>query len=238
MDIIKQEFKEYYEQYHDNGFVIIPQLMAEHLAYLQTIDNIILNQLKKPLRTTNGLQNDVPQCKNLMFTPKLYQFMCMLVGGKALGVDAQYFFGQPQIKGFNVHQDNFYAQSPFGCYASAWLAIDNACPENGCVYAYPGTHKMPTLPVVDTGYEIDNTQIHTARAIQVDYDFSQLPKVDVSIKGGDVLFIHGNVFHSSNKNITRNSTRRSLLFTYIKQGVYIRSGQSVKREPFYQEYVA
>ncbi len=222
---------EYYKFYQENGFVIIPQLNAKNLDYLRSLDKLITEKHHKPAQVTNSVQELEPQVKKIMGYQGIFDFMSLCVGGEPLGVDAQYSFGNVKLKGFLDHQDNFYAQSPYGCYASAWTAIDDADVGNGCLYVIPKSHLLPTINHVDSHQVQDDKQPRTARAIVVDYPINDNEKLPAIMKSGDVIFIHGNVIHGSFDNNSER-TRRNLLLTFVKEKTFIRDGNYVKRTPF------
>jgi ectoine hydroxylase-related dioxygenase (phytanoyl-CoA dioxygenase family) len=53
-----------------------------------------------------------------------------------------------------LHQDNYFFEcTPHDSVLTAWIALDDATLENGCLHYIDGTHRGPLIPhtTVDTG---------------------------------------------------------------------------------------
>lgn len=160
-----------------------------------------------------------------------------LVGGRVHGLQTQYFFCPPGTPGFSRHQDNYYVQAKAEVFASAWSALEDVGPENGGLTLYPGTHRLPLLPVeVIADRRLSPTQDPNANYRQAILPSSYEPVIP-QIPAGSVVFFHGHMVHSSNDNTSVRSWRRSLLMTYIREGEPFRAGYSSGRKaiPLYGE---
>ena len=87
---------------------------------------------------------------------------------------------------------------------------------------------MGTLPVVDTKLVCQSEQDRNAYRTEVAMPMSVEPLHAVIPKGA-VLFIHGDLVHASNTNVSENSWRHVLLNTYILEGETFRPGRDAKR---------
>lgn len=102
------------------------------------------------------------------------------------------------------HQDWFYWGG--SNKISAWVALDEATPENGCLKIIPGTHrKVYVLVRVDKG---NGFVLHVPEDTIRD-----LPVVTVALKRGDVVFFHDLALHASHEN-SSGVDRWSLITTY------------------------
>jgi len=102
------------------------------------------------------------------------------------------------------HQDASYWGG--ATKVSAWVALDNAIPENGCLRVVPGSH--------------DRLREHDNHPKEGKFDFRLDPSqlelsaaVDVRMSAGDVLFFHDLLSHSSHPN-ENGADRWSLIPTY------------------------
>eukprot|EP01129_Flabellula_baltica_P006037 TRINITY_DN2228_c0_g1_i1.p1 TRINITY_DN2228_c0_g1~~TRINITY_DN2228_c0_g1_i1.p1 ORF type:complete len:161 (-),score=17.41 TRINITY_DN2228_c0_g1_i1:14-496(-) len=116
---------------------------------------------------------------------------------------SMYIFKPPKI-GAEVppHQDSsFLRTEPLSCIAF-WFPVDDATLENGCLWAIPGSHKVPLKTVFKKSPE--NTVYFDPLNSEVEWpDHDQY--VPVPVNKGDVVILHGNVIHKSFANTSANS---------------------------------
>lgn len=188
---------------------------------------------------------ELPEAKNDIFRPymmphrqneiytqamkkkNVVQIINALVGGKAAGLQSEFFYCKPGTRGFSLHQDNFYVEAAYGVFASAWAALTDTYFEKGGLIVYPGSHKEGTLPVRKLSLAKDAAQDPNANNEEVIVP-PQYSPMNAAVPKGAVLFIHGHLVHGSNPNITEE-WRHVLLSTYIKSGEKFRPGQYAKR---------
>jgi len=104
------------------------------------------------------------------------------------------------------HQDNAYFQvDPADGLITAWCALDDATPENGCMQYIPGSHK---LGLVDHDY-VENTP-HL-----VPKEMSKEAAVAVPVKAGGVIFHHPLCLHLSEANRS-DLWRRAMICHYVR----------------------
>jgi phytanoyl-CoA hydroxylase len=104
------------------------------------------------------------------------------------------------------HRDSRYWNFLRPELISAWLALGDELPENGCLQILPGSHH----------WEIDTDQLDASQFLRA--DISKNKKllecvIDVPLRKGDLLLFHSNLFHAAGRNIT-NNTKYSMVFTY------------------------
>ena len=156
------------------------------------------------------------------------QIMDRLCGGEVYGIQSEFFYGKPSVRGFSLHQDNFYVEAGDEVFASAWAALTDVHEEKGSLILYPQSHKEGKLPTRKLDLPEDKSQDPNANDQETIVPEKYKP-VNVVVPKGAVVFIHGNVVHGSNKNST-NDFRYVLLNTYIKKGEKFRPGNYAKRE--------
>ncbi len=150
-----------------------------------------------------------------------------LVGGKAAGLQSEFFYGKPSVRGFSLHQDNFYVEAGHEVFASAWAALTDVTEEKGSLIIYPGTNKEGRLPVRKLDMEEDKAQDPNANDQETIVP-EKYTAYNAIVPKGAVVFIHGNLVHGSNRNAT-DEFRYVLLNTYIKKGEKFRPGNYAKR---------
>ncbi|MEY3664191.1 MAG: hypothetical protein RLZZ153_373 [Pseudomonadota bacterium] len=127
---------------------------------------------------------------------------------------SQVFFKPPDGGGPKpAHQDNFYfgPNDPEGV-VTAWVALDDATLENGCLYFGEGSNLGPVYGHVTPPDEPFNLQLPAEiLALQ--------PMMPAPVRQGGVSFHHGNTFHQSAAN--RSSRwRRALALHYVNHGTF------------------
>eukprot|EP00276_Gloeochaete_wittrockiana_P019948 CAMPEP_0184355112 /NCGR_PEP_ID=MMETSP1089-20130417/93500_1 /TAXON_ID=38269 ORGANISM="Gloeochaete wittrockiana, Strain SAG46.84" /NCGR_SAMPLE_ID=MMETSP1089 /ASSEMBLY_ACC=CAM_ASM_000445 /LENGTH=284 /DNA_ID=CAMNT_0026691559 /DNA_START=23 /DNA_END=874 /DNA_ORIENTATION=+ len=112
-------------------------------------------------------------------------------------VQSMYIFKQPEIGGEVMpHQDStFIYTDPFTCKAF-WIAMEDATLDNGCLWAIPGSHKLP----VNSKYIFDGTCFKMTKNTEepADWDLSKAQSLEV--KAGTLITFDGSLVHFSHPN--------------------------------------
>lgn len=133
---------------------------------------------------------------------------------------------------WNPHQDGIYHGSPVDGTLTANIVLTDQDKENGGMFIYPGSHKEGFLePEKKKSY-------HEGRNNRPGHDLSNNPifkekyagkEVNLVMKAGSVLFLHGCVIHGSYSNRSINRDRPMLLSPYKTQGLPFIPGEKGKR---------
>ena len=136
--------------------------------------------------------------------------------------------------GRDMHQNAFYTGCGHNEIVNTALALDNHDPENGAVWNYEGSHRLPTLPIEDNE-ERKKTNTGNWRSergkscvMPEGHDFK---KIEGYLRKGQVALLHSHVVHGSEPNRDTTRMRRNFLCGYLKEGAYFNPGQQMKREP-------
>jgi phytanoyl-CoA hydroxylase len=114
------------------------------------------------------------------------------------------------------HQDNGYGPTDPAEYATCWLALEDAIPENGCLWVQPGSHRRGTIPHRATG----------ASFLLSGYDGTE-KGVAAPVPRGAALVISSLLLHRSGPNTTASSRR-----AWVLQYCEAHTVHSDTREPF------
>lgn len=104
------------------------------------------------------------------------------------------------------HRDSRYWHFQRADLVSAWLALGNEQPENGCLFVIPGSHRLKT----------DAEQFDEVQFFRTDLPRNQsilAQAIPVPLARGDLLLFHSNLFHAAGRNQT-SYTKYSMVFTY------------------------
>ena len=149
-----------------------------------------------------------PIFQRLAKDPRLVSLIETIIGPGVTVYFSQIFFKPPEGGGPKpVHQDNYY----FGPkdrdeMVTAWVALDDATVENGCLFFGEGTNLGPVIPHTSPPAEPFNLLIPEDVAVRQPMTPAPVPK-------GGVSFHHGNTYHQSGRN-TSPRWRRAVAFHY------------------------
>ncbi|MBI2505529.1 MAG: phytanoyl-CoA dioxygenase family protein [Candidatus Latescibacteria bacterium] len=224
--------KEQRDFYWENGFVAVPGVFPpERMAAARSrYDQLIATgpkeggptPLQEPevakgragvppssttIRKFERLVPHEPLFRELASAPALVEAVASIIGRPV-----QIMHDQSQLKPPRVgsakppHQDNAYHKiEPPDLTVTAWVAIDEATLENGCMRFIPGSHKWGLL---------DHTPLPGQEHNLSPEGLDLSTEVALPCKAGDVALFHTLVLHHSLPNRT-DQWRRSFICHYI-----------------------
>lgn len=162
----------------------------------------------------------------------LVKYMNLHIGdneNNICGLQSEFFFGSPGTRGFSMHQDSFYTEpSISGGFGSAWIPMVDIEKDMGNLIIYNKSHLTGKLPVRKLNLDKDPNQDPNANNEETDINEEDYEKILINENQGSIVFIHGDLIHSSIKNNT-NKFRYVLLLTYIRSNCKFRPGNNAKR---------
>jgi phytanoyl-CoA hydroxylase len=145
--------------------------------------------------------------------PRLVALVETVLGAGVSVYFSQIFFKAPEGGGPKpAHQDNFYfgPTDPEGV-VTAWIALDDATLENGCLYFGDGTQQGPVYAHVAPEGEPYNLQLPASI-------LEKQPMTPAPVRKGGVSFHHGNTFHQSGPNHS-TQWRRACALHFVRNDV-------------------
>jgi ectoine hydroxylase-related dioxygenase (phytanoyl-CoA dioxygenase family) len=109
------------------------------------------------------------------------------------------------------HQDEFYIPTRDRSLTGAWMALDDATVENGCLWVIPGSHKHGVL--WPQHQQRDHRFDCAGEAVF--FPYTDDDAVPVEVKRGSIVFFNGYLLHRSLPNYAANGFRRSLVNHYM-----------------------
>ncbi|MBM3262367.1 MAG: phytanoyl-CoA dioxygenase family protein [candidate division Zixibacteria bacterium] len=128
--------------------------------------------------------------------------------GSVKCMQSMYFVKPPGFQGQAWHQDEIYIPSRDRSLIGAWIALDDATIENGCLWVIPGSHRMGYLYRQREHGNPDEFDFAPES-----YGFDESLEVPVEVKAGTLVFFNGYLLHRSRKN-RGNIYRRVLVNHY------------------------
>jgi len=171
--------------------------------------------------------------EKLFVHPKIIEACEFLMGGEIDGMQTWAYFKPPGQLGRDMHQNVFYTGCNHNEIINTALALDNHDTENGAVWNYEGSHRLPVLPI-----EVDEERVKTNPAFWrnergkpcIMPDGHDFKKIEGNLRKGEVVLLHSHTVHGSEPN-NSNRMRRNFLGGYLKKGAKFNQGHQMKREP-------
>ncbi len=221
IDVPKPLTKTQIQSFVENGFLAAPGMItADELEELKNDTNRIArgyypNSVLKPLSSS---MSDAEVLKNILcihqphsISPVMAKFVrhakiCGALSqitaahlpywdGSVKCMQSMLFVKPPQFQGQAWHQDEIYIPTRDRSLIGAWIAIDDATVENGCLYVIPASHR--------TGYLYPQHPHNNPDEFDFapeSYGFDESAEVPVEVKAGTVVFFNGYLLHRSHKN--------------------------------------
>lgn len=166
------------------------------------------------LRKLDNPHHHRESVRALARSPALVGLVEQLIGPGVSVYFSQIFFKPPEGGGPKpAHQDNFYfgPNDPEGV-VTAWIALDDATLENGCLYFGEGSNLGPVYTHEAPPGEPYNLQLPQAI-------LDRQPMSPAPVACGGVSFHHGNTFHQSAPNLSAK-WRRACALHYVNAGTF------------------
>ncbi len=131
--------------------------------------------------------------------------------GNVKCMQSMLFIKPPGYQGQSWHQDENYIPTRDRSLVGAWIAIDDADVDNGCMWVLPRSQQQGYLYPTQKHGNPDEFDTHDDMA----YGFDESPQIPVEVTAGGVVFFNGYLLHQSLKNRTESRYRRVLVNHYL-----------------------
>ncbi|MCC6681162.1 MAG: phytanoyl-CoA dioxygenase family protein [Phycisphaeraceae bacterium] len=217
--------------YKDNGFLVLDRAVGEPEL------DAILTEAADLCRNRDGLIENLPTAPDdlddeavmsralcIHYPHKLSQLflrmlshrvivetLTRLIGPDVKCIQSMMFFKAAGKPGQAWHQDEIFIPSRDRSLAGAWLALDDATIENGCLWVIPGSHK----PGVIWHLEQHNDPRFDCTREARGFPYTAADERPVEVKRGSIIFFNGYLLHRSLPNVAKRGYRRSLVNHYM-----------------------
>jgi hypothetical protein len=220
------------EQYRRSGFVnggpVLDDLTVEELQaeVLRVIADREKPSIQQPVRVANlssdpafpiwqivNIWQASPPFHALISHPKIVAMALQLSGAKELRIWHDQIQYKPKEKGGRLHwhQDSplWPALQPKDAQISAWVALDDAEADNGCMFMVPGSHRWGNRQ-----HWLD--QIPSGEQLPEEFDGQPLHLIMCPVKKGHVHFHHSLTWHASGPNHS-SRPRRAIAIHFMTE---------------------
>jgi len=219
---------EQYVHFREQGYLIVPGLVAageveellEHAGELAAGD--------RELQRIHMLHRKLEIHERCMLHPEIVDVVAALVGPDVLALQTMLFVKGPGSPGQGYHQDSYHIITQPDTLIGAWVALDRADTENGCLWVTAGSQNEPVYPDADharghAGDTLLADMFEVGGADDPDEARNGLTPVAAKHPGrevpavldpGDVVFFGGHVLHRSHANRSATRFRRAFVAHY------------------------
>ena len=237
---------EQYSSYQRDGFLVVPQLvgrdevedMRNHAMsiFRGTVEvpgldppppNATDAELIERFSRVHMLHRADRLSEVYMLHPRVLDVVEALIGPDVLALQTMLFFNPPGKGGQGYHQDSYYIKTYPDTLVGAWISLDVADEETGCLWVAPGSNVEPIYPspdpdigwvhadgALDGVSPVENVShlddgLNTLSSVVRTYDI-----VPVPTEPGDVVFFQGHLLHRSWGNTSKDRWRRAFVSHY------------------------
>lgn len=152
-----------------------------------------------------------PLLRRALHHPAVVAALTTLIGPNVKAMQSMLFVKSEGKPGQAWHQDEQFIPTRDRSLTAAWIALDDATVENGCLWVLPGSHRAgvlyPQRVIEDDRFDC------TAEAYA--FPFRDEDAVPVEIPAGSVVLFNGYLLHRSLPNTGRHGLRRALALHYM-----------------------
>lgn len=154
-----------------------------------------------------------PAVRELAASPRVLDTLRFLYGKEAFPFQTLNFLHGSQQR---AHSDSIhFSARPARFMCGAWAALEDITPENGPLFYYPGSQRLPEYNYYDMGMSVKAQDYRRyedfIEGLMAAHGFE---KVRLSARKGDVLIWSSNLVHGGEKILKAGSTRWSQVTHY------------------------
>jgi phytanoyl-CoA hydroxylase len=214
------------QRYRDDGFLILPDaLSADEVA---EINRDVVDLCRNPaLGGTTGDESDEELLRRYLCIhyphklsstamaalthPRIVEALTRVIGPNVKAMQSMLFIKSEGKPGQAWHQDEHFIPTRDRSLTAAWIALDDATIENGCLWVLPGSHRRGVL--YPSREQSDPRFDCTEEAYAFPED--EADAIPVEVSAGTVLLFDGYLLHRSLKNSGPRGYRRALVNHYM-----------------------
>ncbi len=220
------------EAYRRDGYLVLPELLdAGELDELRAESVAICRgdlgpiEGAEPALPGDGDDEDVlrrflcvhfphkmsARLARLLAHPALVDVLVQLIGPDVKAMQSMLFIKSEGKPGQAWHQDEYFIPTRDRSLTAAWIALDDATVENGCLWVLPGSHRPG---IIYPGRQIDDERFDcTHEAYRFPYRDDDA--LAVELPAGAAVVFDGHLLHRSLPNRAQRGLRRAVANHYM-----------------------
>ena len=149
--------------------------------------------------------------RGMLAHPVVVNALTRLVGPDIKAMQSMLFIKSEGKPGQAWHQDELFIPTRDRSLTAAWIALDDATVENGCLWVLPGSHR-PGVLYPDRDHHDPRFDCEVEA---YDFPYRDQDAVAVEVPAGSVVVFNGYLLHMSLPNSGRHGLRRALVHHYM-----------------------
>jgi ectoine hydroxylase len=232
--VTKEKFKEFppdvREQlltWSDNGYMILKNFFDDPAidSVNSEIEKLVRQQKLHPthdnkLVFANKISSII---KNITLDERLTGILSFILDKEVVPFQTlNFIYGSGQ----RAHSDSIHMTTyPLGYLIAAWIALEDTSMDNGPLFYYPGSHRMPFL--LNNDFNEGETALTLGKKDYADYEDviekkikeKKFEKKVFPAKKGDLFIWHANLVHGGSPVAKPGLTRKSMVIHYYAKDV-------------------
>ena len=152
-----------------------------------------------------------PVMADFLAQPVIVEVLTRVIGPNVKCMQSMLFIKSAGKPGQAWHQDEYFIPTRDMSLNAAWMALDDATVENGCLWVIPGSHKHR---LIWPQHKHDDRRFDcTGEAIN--FPYTDEDAIPVEVKAGSIVFFNGYLLHRSLPNRATSGYRRALVNHYV-----------------------
>jgi phytanoyl-CoA hydroxylase len=152
-----------------------------------------------------------PKLHALLAHPRIVEVLVRLIGPDVKAMQSMLFIKSEGKPGQAWHQDEYFIPTRDRSLTAAWIALDDATVDNGCLWVLPGSHR-PGIIYPAKGIDDDRFDC-TDEAYR--FPYREEDAVPVELPAGGAIVFDGHLLHRSLPNTLERGLRRSVANHYM-----------------------
>ncbi len=152
-----------------------------------------------------------PVFADYMSQPQIVQALTRVIGPDVKAMQSMLFIKAEGKPGQAWHQDEFYIPTRDRSLTAAWIALDDANVDNGCLWVLPGSHAPG---VIYPDREHDDERFDCSVELY-GFPYTEADAVPVEVPAGAAVIFNGYLLHRSLPNNGVRGFRRSYVNHYM-----------------------
>jgi phytanoyl-CoA hydroxylase len=143
--------------------------------------------------------------------PAIVHVLTRIIGPNVKCMQSMLFIKASGKPGQAWHQDEFFIPTRDRSLTGAWIALDDATVQNGCLWVIPGSHRHGII----WPQQLHNDRRFDCSGEAIAFPYTDAAAVPVEVRKGSIVFFNGYLLHRSLPNYAPDGFRRSLVNHYM-----------------------
>jgi phytanoyl-CoA hydroxylase len=143
--------------------------------------------------------------------PAIVHVLTQVIGPNVKCMQSMLFIKASGKPGQAWHQDEFFIPTRDRSLTGAWIALDDATVQNGCLWVIPGSHRHGII----WPQQLHNDRRFDCSGEAIYFPYTDDDAVPVEVTKGSIVFFNGYLLHRSLPNYAPDGFRRSLVNHYM-----------------------